>query len=146
MMQPEGAQYRGFHTPWTLTVFLISIVIFTFTSCGKIDISGKYNGKIKLKDNDSAPVLNADFMLKQNNKEINGTMTMTDLPTDGQLPLTGTIDGDKIVFNTDYKSGLYLSFVGTYSKNTIKGDAEVTYNRSNGDVKHDKVTLEMVKQ
>lgn len=89
--------------------------------CSKTDVSGMWKGALTAK---SGAPLNIEVMFNQDGKHLSGNLTIK--PVGAQLNLTGSVDGDKLLFNTNYYSGLYISFVGSAKKTTIKGDAEVT--------------------
>lgn len=89
--------------------------------CSKTDVSGMWKGALTAK---SGVPLAIEVMLNQDGKHLSGNLTNKKLGA--QLILTGSVDGDKLSFNTNYDRGLYISFVGSVEKTTIKGDAEVT--------------------
>jgi hypothetical protein len=123
-------------------VAICAVIIF---GCSKTDFSGKYKGKITVQETGRA-IENIDFMLNQKGKEISGNMTITQFPGDGQFKLTGLVDKEKIVFNSESKDGFYLNFTGKANEKAINGDAELTYSGPRIGVKHDKATIEMMKQ
>ena len=124
---------------------LLAICTVIILGCSKTDFSGKYKGKITVQETGRA-IEDVDFMLNQKGNEIAGSMTITQFPGDGQFKLTGSVDKEKIVFNSESKDGFYLNFTGKGNNKNINGDAELTYSGPRIGVKHDKATIELIKQ
>lgn len=103
----------------------LCILLFTL-GCTKVDLSGIWRGKMIAASGKS---INVEALLKQNGKDISGNLTIRDVG--GQLKLTGSLNGNKLIFNTDINDGLYISFVGTIENEMIKGNADVTMHGSN---------------
>jgi hypothetical protein len=118
-------------------------LLVIITGCSKTDISGIWKGKLIPA---SGKELGVETLFKQNNKDISGTLTMRDIG--GQLKLTGSVEGDKLSFNTEMHSGLYISFVGNIEKTMIKGKADVTMEGPNvpGGIQTETMTLELTKK
>jgi hypothetical protein len=95
--------------------------------CTKTDVSGIWKGTLTAK---SGVPMNIEVMLNQDGKNLSGNLTIKNAGTHKeagtQLILTGSVDGDKLSFNTNFYNGLYIEFLGRTKKTTIKGDAEVT--------------------
>ena len=94
--------------------------------CTKTDVSGIWKGTLTAK---SGVPINIEAMFNQDGKDLSGNLTIKKAGThekEGtQLTLTGSVDGDKLSFNTNFHSGLYIEFLGRTNKTTIRGDAEV---------------------
>ena len=94
--------------------------------CTKTDVSGIWKGTLTAK---SGVPINIEVMFNQDGKDLSGNLTIKKAGThekEGtQLTLTGSVDGDKLSFNTNFHSGLYIEFLGRTNKTTIRGDAEV---------------------
>jgi hypothetical protein len=121
-----------------------TVVCVIFTSCNKLDVSGRYKAKI-IVIGSGMPINNIDFMLIQKGNDISGNMTLNVGPV-GQFNLTGTLNGNKLSFNTESKNGFNISFIGKAEGNTIKGDADLINQGPRIGTKQDKATFEMVKQ
>jgi hypothetical protein len=122
---------------------LNGLVVILLFGCSKVDINGKWNGKLTKTEN-GITIDAIDFIIKQENKHISGVMTFKNLG--GQVKFTGILEGDRLSFDTEFKDGLYVSFVGNAKEKVIKGDANCTFKGPNIGVKHDKLLLELIKQ
>jgi len=111
--------------------------------CTKIDLSGIWKGKLT---SASGNKIDVETLFKQNNRDISGTLTLRDFG--GQLKIAGSVEGNKLSFNTEMTSGLYISFVGNIEQMVIKGKADVTIEGPNvpGGIRTETMTLELTKK
>jgi hypothetical protein len=56
------------------------------------------------------------------------------------------LDGERLSFDTEFKDGFYVSFIGTAKEKVIKGDANCTFEGPNNGIRHRKLLLELTKQ
>ena len=121
--------------------FLVLVFCTMAIGCTKTDISGRYDGNITV--NSTLKSLgNIDFMLSQKGKDISGNMTFKVGPG-GQFNITGLVDGNKVKFSTEMKSGLYISFDGVASEKEINGTADLSYFGTRDGTQHDKATFKL---
>lgn len=104
-----------------IRLVLCFVMILFLSSCNKVDIAGKWNGKL-IEEKTGKPV-DVEIVLNQDGDNVVGDFTIKRL--NAKLRLTGTIQKDKFAFDTELLNGLQIKFVGIAKDKFIDGDANV---------------------
>ena len=132
----------NFRIPLVIALFTAAFLLTTGCS-KKNDITGAWKGKIILPETGKS-LTELEFSLKQEGKEVSGTMIFT--KPGSRIPLTGTVSEGKIALSSPMKDGLAVSITAAIAdRKTIKGNAALDYDTPQLGKRQDKTVLEMTR-
>jgi len=128
-----------------LPLVLAAMIAGGFGCTNRSDVSGVWKGKMTLAETGKSITV-LEFDLHQRSQTLVGTMAFTS-QVDGNMKLQGTQSNDKVVFTTEHKKGLTVSFTGCLKdRSRIEGTAVLAYSDPKVPVRQDTVTLELTKK
>jgi uncharacterized protein YigE (DUF2233 family) len=104
------------------------------------ELSGRWQGKMTLPETGRS-LTDLEVDLTRAGTSVAGTMNFKKVPN-GLLPVKGELAGEKLTLNSDFKSGLKVTFSGTrQGPRLIKGTALLDYNAPRVGTKQDRVEM-----
>jgi hypothetical protein len=121
---------------------VLFLTLLAGCSRGPADIAGRWQGKITLPATGKS-LTDLEVTLTRTGKSVSGTMNFTKVPN-GLLPVSGVLDGEKLMLNSEVKSGLRVTYAGTVENSRlIKGTAILDYNVPQLGTNQDHTLLEL---
>ena len=128
-----------------LLLVLVAMIAACFGCTSRTDVSGVWKGKMTLAETGKS-ITDMEIELQQRSQELVGTLAFT-AQVDGNLKLQGTQSNDTVVFTTEHKKGLTVSFNGRIKdRSRIEGTAVLAYSDPKVPVRQDTVTLELTRK